>query len=87
MEERFRISSILQLFLFFIPMNIYVIGEELGSGIQWFFFRYQQTTMGSGLVLLNREIVYVAKGFLTGKSAISIYLWLVGVGLIVIATL
>jgi hypothetical protein len=87
MAERFRIPAILQLFLFFIPVNIYLIGNDFGAGIQWFFLRYQQTTMGNGLVFLSKELGYIANGTLTGKSIFSIFLWSAGVCLVIVSTM
>jgi hypothetical protein len=87
MTDRFKIPLFLQIFLFAIPINFYVIGDGIGSGIQWFFFRYQQTTMGTGFIFLSKELTYVQKGMITGKSAIFPVFWVIGVSLIVFATI
>jgi hypothetical protein len=82
-----RIALILQCLPFLIPLNIYVIGDWMGCGIQALFFRYQQTTMSSSLIFLNREIGFVLTGIVTGKSALATVVWATGVFLIIIATL
>lgn len=84
---KFKIPLILQCLLFIIPLNIYVIGDFLGSGIQTLFFRYHQTNVGNGFIFLHREIGFVLSGTLTGKSVYASVVWCMGVALICIATL
>ena len=81
-----KIPLILQAVIFLIPLNIYIIGDWMGSGIQTLFFRYMQTNMGNSLIFLDREIGFIIKGQLTGKSALVSEIWLLGVVLICIAT-
>ena len=45
--NKFKISLLLQCLVFLIPVNIYVIGDWLGTGVQWVLFRYQQTYLGN----------------------------------------
>lgn len=71
--------------LFLIPLNIYVIGDWIGTGVQWALFRYQDTSYGTSLITLDREIWYITSGLITGKSAISISLWVAGAALLVIS--
>jgi hypothetical protein len=86
MDAKFKIPLILQAVLFLIPLNIYVIGDWIGTGIQTMFFRYQETEAGNGFILLNREIGFVLNGIITGRSAISLVISFVGIALLVIAT-
>jgi hypothetical protein len=81
-----KIPLILQALLFLIPLNIYVIGDWMGSGIHTLFFRYMQTLMGNSLIFINREYFFTTSGILTGKSAFASILWIIGVALICIAT-
>ncbi|OPY41527.1 MAG: hypothetical protein A4E41_00852 [Methanoregulaceae archaeon PtaU1.Bin066] len=71
--------------LFLIPLNIYVIGDWIGTGIQWALFRYQDTSYGTSFITLFREIEYVTSGIIAGKSAVSISLWVAGAFLLVIS--
>jgi hypothetical protein len=87
MISRFRISLILQAAVFLIPMNIYVIGDWIGAGVQWVFFRYIQFQERGGILLLHHEIGLILSGILTGKSAFASILWAAGVILVVTATL
>lgn len=84
---KFKILIILQSLLFIIPLNIYIIGDWVGSGIQTLFFRYNQTTVGHSLIFLPREISFVLNGTLNGKSAIASAIWCGAVLLICIATM
>ncbi len=85
--NRYRIPLILQILVFIIPINIYVIGDWLGTGVQWAFLRYQQTYLGNSLILITRDITYVLTGVISGRSGISYILWAAGVVLFIIATI
>ncbi len=76
---------LINLLLFVIPINIYVIGEWLGTGVQWALFRYQQTYAGSNLLLISRDIEYITMGVFNGKTALSVIVWMVAVILILIS--
>jgi hypothetical protein len=84
--NKFKISFLLQCLVFLIPVNIYIIGNWLGTGVQWVLFRYQQTYLGNSLILITREISFVLSGTISGRTAISITLWVIGVILFIIAT-
>jgi hypothetical protein len=66
------------LILFVIPLNIYIIGNWIGTGIQWILFRYQQTYMGTNLISVIDDLYYISNGNITGKSSLSIQLWIFG---------
>jgi len=85
--NRFRIPLILQILIFVIPINIYVIGDWLGTGVQWALLRYQQTYLGNSLILVTKDITYVLSGVIGGRSGISYILWATGVLLFIIATI
>ncbi len=85
--NRYRIPLILQCLVFFIPINIYVIGDWLGTGVQWALLRYQQTYLGNSLILVTKDITYVLTGVISGRSGISYVLWTAGVILFIIATI
>jgi len=80
-----RIPLLLVLLLFLVPLNMYVIGEWIGTGVQWALFRYQDTVYGTSLITLMRDYEFIAYGVLTGKTAISILLWIGGAVLLIIA--
>lgn len=82
-----RVPLFLVLLLFFIPLNLYVIGEWIGTGLQWALFRYQETGYGTSLITLARDFDYIIYGVLTGKTAVSIAFWITGTALLIIAIL
>jgi hypothetical protein len=63
---------IIQSLLFLIPINIYVIGDWLSAGVQWIFFRYQQSSLGDSLIFFIRDIDYIQRGILKGKSVLAV---------------
>ena len=85
--NRYRIPLVLQILVFIIPINIYVIGDWLGTGIQWALFRYQQTYLGNSLITITKDITYVLTGVIGGRSGISFMLWATGVLLFIIAAI
>gem|GEM_PF-4749548 len=82
---RLRLPLICECLLFFVPLNIYGIGNHLTTGVQWALFRYQQSIFGNSLILIHRDLMYVQDGILQGSSACSTLIWLPGVLLLVAA--
>ncbi len=84
MNERVSPSHLLLAYIAFllIPLNVYLIGERLGAGVQWAFFRYQDCYMGNSIITLSRDFEYVDMGIYTGKSAFMVYLWGLGVAVL-----
>jgi hypothetical protein len=70
-----------------IPLNIYVVGGWIGAGIQFPLFRYQDTSWGISIISIFDEMSYVLSGTLTGRTAVSISLWVLGTVLLVAAFL
>ncbi|MGD0534394.1 MAG: hypothetical protein ABR999_02995 [Methanoregula sp.] len=82
---RLRLPLICECLLFFVPLNIYGIGDNLATGVQWALFRYQQSYLGNSLILIHRDLAYVLDGILKGTSAYSTSIWFFGVLLLVAA--
>ncbi|HRX34157.1 MAG TPA: hypothetical protein P5263_07890 [Methanoregulaceae archaeon] len=85
MQNRSILKVVLSAILFLVPINVYMIGSGIGTGIQWALFRYQQTTYGNTLFTIDMDLGYVTGGVITGKSALSTAAWLGGVLLLVAA--
>ena len=83
--SRFNIPKILPWLLFFIPLNIYVIGEWLGTGVQWALFRYQESYLGPSLIFANQDLQYILDGYISGKTALSVLFWITGLIFLVLA--
>ena len=82
--KRLFLASLLAL-TFALPVNIYVIGDAIGAALQFPFLRYQQTYLGNGVITVLRDLDYVTSGTITGHSALSILLWVLGTLLLVAA--
>jgi len=72
------IAAGLCIFLFFLPLQCFIIGDNMGLGIQGAVFRYQMTTYGNSVIPIPFEIGYITSGIYTGKTAISVILWALG---------
>jgi len=55
--------------LFLLPLNFFILADGMGSGIRWFFLKYQTTFIGDSFILISSSVMYVFDGTLTGKSA------------------
>ncbi len=80
-----RIAPVLSLVLLLVPLSVYVIGDWLGTGVQWALFRYQETFYGPSLITVASDAGYVGSGLITGKTAVSFVLWDAGALVIVAA--
>lgn len=80
-----RIPLLAALVLLLVPLDIYVIGERVGTGVQWVLFRYQDSSYGTSLITVARETEYVTSGIIAGKSAVSLSLWIAGATLLLAA--
>ncbi len=72
---------------FIFPINVYLIGDSLGAGLQFALVRIQETYLGWSIIPLWREIQFITSGLITGRTAISILLWLIGVGFLLAAAI
>ena len=84
--ESSRLPILLQALIFFIPVDIYVIGDWLGAGIQLPLIRFQQTYLGFSSLSILRDLTLVRTGIITGKSVIAVYLWTLAIFILVVAT-
>ncbi|MGA2699356.1 MAG: hypothetical protein ABSE74_06920 [Methanoregula sp.] len=82
---RLRLPLIIECLLFVVPLNIYGIGNNLATGIQWALFRFQESYLGNSLILIHRDLGYVHDGILKGSSAFSTVIWSLGAFLLVAA--
>lgn len=62
-----------------LPLNIYVIGDWIGAGVQFSLFRYQYTYLGSSIIPLQNDLNYVLSGTIAGRSAVSLIIWIAAV--------
>jgi hypothetical protein len=69
--------------LFFIPFNIYIIGDWLGIGIQFLIWKFQYSSQGNSIITILQELQYIISGIIYGRSAISILIWIISLVFIV----
>jgi len=86
-KTQFSLPLIVQCSLFFLPVNIYIIGNWLGVGVQWSLFRYQQTYLGDSSIVFYKDLFYVLNGTLTGKSMIAAEISFTATCVIIVATI
>jgi hypothetical protein len=72
------LTVILLITCFFLPIHMYIIGESIGYGLQTAFFRFNDTVYGAGFIFLNQEIGYILSSAYTGRTAVSVIIWLAG---------
>lgn len=84
---RFRLPLVVQFLVFLIPVNIYVIGDWLGAGVQWILVRYQQTYLGTSIIPVTKDISYILNGTISGRTAISFAAGDIGTLLLITATI
>ena len=76
--RRYLILIVLCVIFFIFPLQVFTISDNIGIGIQGATYRYQITVYGDSFILLTREISYILNGTLTGRTALSVILWLSG---------
>jgi hypothetical protein len=54
------------------------MGDFMGIGIQGAVYRYQTSGYGTYFIPITREIVFVFNGTLSGRTALSVLLWVSG---------
>ena len=75
------------IFCFVLPLQVFIIGNNSGLGIQGAVYRYQIAVQGNSLIPITNEISYVTNGLYTGRSAFSVFFWVMGTIMLVIATI
>jgi hypothetical protein len=82
---RINIALILQCLTLLVPLNLYVVGDWLGSGIQWALFRYQETYAGTSIIPFTSDLGYIISGTITGRTALSMFAGACGSCLLIVA--
>ena len=85
--KKLIIAGILLLLCFVVPLNVYTISGNQGIGIQGSFYRYHVTILGPMILTLMQDISYVTSGVYSGRTALSIALWVAGSISLVFTTL
>jgi hypothetical protein len=72
------ITFLMGICLLIFPINIYIIGDWIGVGIQSAILNYKSTYLGTSLTHAFLDLNYVMSGVVQGKTAMSILAWFVG---------
>ena len=81
------IAVVLCIFWLILPLQCFIIGDDLGFGIQTAGFRYQMTVEGNSLIPLNHEINFILAGIYKGRTALSVILWTIGTIVLTLTTI
>lgn len=84
---KYLIPTFLLFLCFIMPIQIYIIGDGYGAGIQGAFYRYQESSYGSSFIPVNQEVNYIISGTYGGRTGLSILIWLIGDIMLVFATI
>lgn len=87
MQIRSGIPLFLLTLILIIPQTIYIIGEKLGHGMAWPFWRYQETYFGISIISIIRDLEILLSGKITGKTTISLLVWFTGAAILAAAIL
>lgn len=80
--RRYLLFFLLCGIFFLLPLQVFVIGNYEGIGIQGAVYRLQWTQYGTFFFPITRELVFVLNGTYFGRTALSVILWLTGSGLL-----
>jgi hypothetical protein len=75
------------IFCFILPLQCFIIGNDLGLGIQGAVFRWQMTIHGDSLIPITQELKFIDMGIYTGKTAHSVILWTLGTVVLALTTM
>jgi hypothetical protein len=81
------IAVVLCIFWLILPLQCFVIGDDLAFGVQGTIFRYQMYSAGNSLIPLNHEINFISSGVYNGRTAVSVILWVLGTILFTLTTI
>lgn len=80
------ITIILLLFCFILPIQFFIIGDGIGTGMEGAFYQIKITGFGNNLLPVTNDIQYVSAGIYTGKTLISVIFWIIGSVVLMSAT-
>lgn len=85
--RRFIFLFLLCGIFFILPLQIFIIGDYSGIGVQGAAYRFQTSSYGTSLIPITRDLFFVFSGTYSGKTALSIILWGLGTVLLVCTTI
>lgn len=76
--RRYILLFLLCLIFFFLPLNVFIIGDYTGIGVQGALYKYQTSGYGTSFILMTRDVLFVLNNIYTGRTALSVILWTLG---------
>jgi hypothetical protein len=80
------ITTILLLFCFILPIQFFIIGDGIGTGMEGAFYQIKITGFGSSLTPVTNDIQYGIAGIYSGKTFISVIFWIIGSAILMSAS-
>jgi hypothetical protein len=81
------ITIVLLAVCFIIPLHFFVLGHDVGYGIQGAYYQLKVTGYGTNFFTATSDLMYAIKGTYTGRTLVSDILWLTGSVLLTIGTI
>ena len=85
--RRYLIALILCGIFFLFPFQIYIIGSDVGIGIEGAVYRYQITSYGNTFIPITSDIMFIVNRIYSGRTALSIIIWALGTALLTATTI
>jgi hypothetical protein len=85
--RRYLLFGLLCVVFFIFPLQVFIIGDYTGIGIQGAVYRYQVSGYGTNFFPITREFDFVLNGTYSGRTALSILLWVSGTVLLACTTI
>lgn len=85
--RRYIIFSVLCLIFFFLPLQVFIIGDFIGIGVQGAAYRFQTSQYGTFFFPITREILFIFNGTYSGRTALSVLFWASGTLLLAYTTI
>jgi hypothetical protein len=80
------IGIVLLLICFILPLHFFIMGNNVGFGLQGVFYQYKVSGYGLYFGTMTDDLRYVLHGTYTGRTMISIIFWVLGSLCIMAAT-
>jgi hypothetical protein len=81
------ITIILLALCFIIPLHFFVLGNDVGYGLQGAYYQLKVTGYGTNFFTITSDLLYAIQGTYTGRTLISDIFWIFGSTLLTIGTI
>ena len=85
--RKYILPVLLCVVFFILPLQIFIIGNNSGIGVQGAIYRYQVSDYGTSFILIPRDLTFVLDGTYSGRTALSVNLWFLAAILLACTTI